>query len=205
MALMNLTKGYAKAVEDFARGNPRQMSMRSQTIYNDESKQFEIPFLGEDYIIDYPAGSVGFKNKNQKTNVPLEVRILLIHYLYNASGASLQNSLISFKELKDGFLYIVPFTNRAINPLVNIFGNNPSLMVAAAESIGGKKTDLGDVAVTVPVLPLLPVTCVIWEGDDEFPPSGNILFDGSAGTHLATEDFAFLAGMLVFKLKELSQ
>jgi len=41
----------------------------------------------------------------------------------------------------------------------------------------------------------------LWEGDEEFPPSGNILFDASAGSHFATEDFAVLASVVVYALK----
>jgi hypothetical protein len=45
------------------------------------------------------------------------------------------------------------------------------------------------------------VTFVLWGGDDEFPPSGNILFDSSAPQFLPTEDFAVLASLLVAELK----
>ncbi len=201
---MDLTEGLARAREDFAKGDPQEMCKRSRTVYNREKGRFELDFLGESYLVDYPKGKVHLKGSGEEKTVQKETQILLLHYLAHASGVPLQGRLISFKELDNGFLYIGPFTNRAINPLVEIFGADAAKMVDAAEKIGGKKIDLGDVAVTVPVFPLLPVTCVIWEGDDEFPASGNILFDGSAGSHLATEDFAFLSSMLVFKLKELA-
>ncbi|HZK17825.1 MAG TPA: DUF3786 domain-containing protein [Clostridia bacterium] len=205
MALMDLTEGLAKAREDFAKGDPLEMWKRSHTVYNQEKSFFELDFLGDGYQIDYPDGKVHYKGSEDGDAIGKETQILLLHYLAHASGIPLQDRLISFKELDNGFLYIGPFTNRAIVPLVKIFGDEPARMVSAAKKIGGKEIDLGDVAVTIPAFPLLPVTCVIWEGDDEFPASGNILFDGSAGTHLATEDFAFLAGMLVFKLRSLSE
>ncbi|MCL6560367.1 MAG: DUF3786 domain-containing protein, partial [Firmicutes bacterium] len=53
-----------------------------------------------------------------------------------------------------------------------------------------------------PFFPLVPVTYVLWLGDDEFPASGTVLFDSTASTHLATEDYAFIAGMGVFELKK---
>ena len=55
-------------------------------------------------------------------------------------------------------------------------------------------------AVTIQVFPSVPVTFVLWRGDDEFSPSGSVLFDSTISQYLPTEDVAVLAGMLVGKL-----
>jgi hypothetical protein len=41
---------------------------------------------------------------------------------------------------------------------------------------------------------------MIWRGDDEFPPEGNILFDRSISHFLSAEDIAWLAGMIIYPL-----
>jgi hypothetical protein len=50
------------------------------------------------------------------------------------------------------------------------------------------------------VLPRIEVQLVLWQGDDEFPPEGSVLFDASIQHRLPTEDIAVLSGMLVYKL-----
>jgi hypothetical protein len=59
---------------------------------------------------------------------------------------------------------------------------------------------MGDAAVTIKVLPYLPMTFIIWGGSEEFPPDGNILFDQTAKTWFAAEDLAVLAGLAAYEL-----
>jgi hypothetical protein len=47
---------------------------------------------------------------------------------------------------------------------------------------------------------MLPVTYVIWRGDDELPPAGAILFDGNASGWLPAEDLTVLASIGAYKL-----
>ncbi len=41
---------------------------------------------------------------------------------------------------------------------------------------------------------------ILWEGDDEFPPEANIIFNDTIGEVLSPEDVAWMAGMLVYRL-----
>jgi hypothetical protein len=41
---------------------------------------------------------------------------------------------------------------------------------------------------------------VLWKGDEEFPPEGNILFDSSITGYLPVEDIVILAETVVWKL-----
>jgi len=60
--------------------------------------------------------------------------------------------------------------------------------------------DQGDHSVVVRAFPLVPVALILWEGDDEFPPEGNLLFDRSISHILSAEDIAWLAGMIVYPI-----
>jgi hypothetical protein len=46
---------------------------------------------------------------------------------------------------------------------------------------------------------------ILWEGDEEFSPEANILFYDTIGDILSPEDFAWLAGMLVYRLMALAR
>lgn len=93
------------------------------------------------------------------------------------------------------------FVRRAKEPLLKAFGDNPGRMPELASSAYDTSgLDYGDFSVIVKALPLVPVALVLWEGDEEFPPEGNILFDRSISKFLSAEDTAWLAGMVVYPL-----
>ncbi|MCL6634543.1 MAG: DUF3786 domain-containing protein [Peptococcaceae bacterium] len=199
MALINLNPALEKAREDFKGGVPERMAARARVPYDENDKIFRVPFLGGEYRVSYPGGEVSGPGG---AGAPPAVRVLLLHYLAGASGIPLNGRLVSFKELPGGSIYVGPFTQRAVTPLVKFFSDKPDRLVEAAVRLGGSRYELGDVAVTVPFFPLVPLIYVLWLGDEEFPPSGNVLFDSTAATHLPTEDYAVMAGMGVFELKK---
>lgn len=164
------------------------------------ANSLELQFMGRSYNIT-PEGSVSFTDG--EVEVPIAEKILILHYLVHASGVALANKPISFKELPGGAIYITPFTNRSIRPLVGAFGEDPLALLPIAEKLAGKRANHGDVSVIINVFPRIPVTLILWAGDDEFPASGNILFDASAPGYLPTEDYAVLSGMLALRLRQL--
>ncbi|AEG14800.1 DUF3786 domain-containing protein [Desulfofundulus sp. TPOSR] len=201
MAWMNLEPAHRQAKEEFALREPGSMAFNAAVTYRPETAEFIVPFLGSHYLVKYPGGEV--IDAAGGPEVPKEVQITLLHYLAKASPAQVEGRLISFQELPGGFIYVGPFNNRAVRPLVGIFGGKPELLVRAAEMLGGRRVEIGDVAVSVPVLPKVPITFVLWLGDEEFPPSGNVLFDASASRHLPTEDYALLPGLVLGKMRRL--
>ena len=202
MSLINLQPALEKAIKKFSELDPLSMSERSRSTYNQYQREFCLPFLGEEYVVKYPSGEI---LKQQGGEVSITERVCIIHYLVNASTMNVQGGHVAFRQLPSGDIYIGPFTNRTIRPLVSIFGKNPDKMVSAGEMLGGRVEKIGDYAVTIDVFPKIPITFVLWEGDEEFPPSGNVLFDTSAPAHLDTEDYAMLPGLAIFKMKKLAQ
>ena len=118
-----------------------------------------------------------------------------------ASGASPSQKWITFGEVPGGEIYLPVFRARSIDRMVRAFGGQEAALVEAARAVGGTELDLGDVSVRVQALPRVPVAVVLWRGDDEFPPSGNLLFDASVTTYLPMEDMVVLAGMVASQLR----
>ncbi|MGD9041789.1 MAG: DUF3786 domain-containing protein, partial [Desulfobacteraceae bacterium] len=145
-----------------------------------------------------------FAQRVSEAELPIQQQILLLHYLHGAyasSGAGITGEWISFQEVPDGKFYLDAFNRRAKNPMVQAFGEHPELLVKlAGEIFGAAPSDQGDVSVLVKALPLVPVALIIWKGDEEFPPEGNILFDRNILKMLSAEDIAWLSGMVVYPL-----
>jgi hypothetical protein len=188
-----------KAVDVFLEKNPEEMSKNSNCIYDKDKNTFYVTCMGKDFEVIYPDGNIcNIKDKDEE--VPLIWEILILHYLAGAKGTPLQEKMISFKELPGGSIYIDPFNKRTLKPLLKIFGNCPEMIIEIGKKFNGKKSSLGDYSITINAFPNIPITYVIWEGDDEFPPSGNVLFDASAPDYLHTEDYAYLASFTVYEM-----
>ncbi len=198
---MNLEPAWRLAREDFARRDPEAMAFNAGVSF--QKGRLIIPFLGDVYLVSYPGGDVRCGNgRDKEGEIALAVQIILLHYLVHSTPAVLEGGFISFKELPGGNIYLGPFTGRVIRPLLKYFGRQPEKLVAAGEKMGGKPAGIGEFSVTLPVLPKIPVTFVVWSGDEEFPPTGNALFDPSAPKHLHTEDYVVLCGLALDRLRK---
>lgn len=139
-------------------------------------------------------------------DLPLAEQALILHYLERADGAPLSGQWITFREVEAGEFYWSAFVKRAKAPLVSFFGSRPELLAELAVLVGGEgPAQAGDAGVIVRALPMVPMQLVLWAGDEEFPPEGNLLFDASIGHYLSTEDIALAAGLPIYKMMALSK
>jgi hypothetical protein len=167
----------------------------------DSQKLIIVEYLNQSYQITLP--DIEISVVGSEVEVPIKDKILILHYLTLAKGVPITNRLIAFKELPEGANYFPTFSKRSIEPLINHFGKQPYLLIDAAGKLGGHKVDYGDAAVTISAFSRVPVTLVLWRGDEEFPPRGNILFDATISDYLSTYDIIVLCETITWKLVKL--
>ncbi len=84
-----------------------------------------------------------------------------------------------------------------------LFGEQPEKLEWAAKRLGGIEVPFGDVGMKITFLPKVKIFFIIWEGDDEFPPQGKILFNSHIASYLSTEGIVIASQMIFGKLKYL--
>jgi len=178
-----------------------QQCRKSGTQYIDSRKAITIEYLNQSYLITLPDIQISLMGK--EAEVPLRDKILILHYLTQAKGTPLSNQVITYKELPEGSAYFPTFYQRTIKPLVNYFGNEPHRLLDMAKILAGHEADYGDTAVTINAFRRVPITLVLWKGDDEFAPEGNVLFDRTISDYLPAEDIIVLSETTVRKLIKL--
>ena len=174
---------------------------KSGARYLPEENCVILKHLERDYRIDVRGGGVSFADSAEA--VPLRDKILILHYFTRATGTPLSGKTITYKELQEGINYYPTFFKRAIDPVLNNFKDEPQKLVTIADSLGGYTSDYGDTAVTIKAFPYVPLTIVLWRGDNEFPADGNILFDSTIQEYLPTEDVTILCEVVAWKLVKL--
>lgn len=109
--------------------------------------------------------------------------------------------LVSFRQLPGGHAYHKAFLGRVVLSVQRFFGSKPRMLVEAAKLLDGSEVDYGDCSVRVYLLPLVPVTVVLWAESPEFPASANMLFDASISHYLTTEQVAMLGELTSARLR----
>jgi Domain of unknown function (DUF3786) len=191
----------ALAAAELQQINPKLLENRTKCAYFYEAGRegLLVPYFGQSRRVSWPELTVTLAAGD--TPIPLTEQILILHYLKGATGELLSGHSIDFREVPDGGgFYWSAFVSRAQKPLLETFGNDLKLYLKVAQSLGGEPQNLGDAAARFLAFPLVPVTHVLWRGDEEFPPEANILFDRTISQHLSTEDIAALAGASVYRL-----
>jgi hypothetical protein len=186
-----------KAWESLDSLDPEELARKSGASFDSEKKEFTLIFLNHEFHIK-PSNRTVMNPKGQEAR-PF-IAVLLLHYLVYAKDIGLEGELISFRELSGGDVYYNAFQRRAIIPITNAFGSNCEALRAAGGRIHAEESDHGDISVKIQVFPTIPVTVILWEGDDEIPPSSNMLFDASIRELLPTEDVAVIGGFVASTL-----
>jgi len=192
---------YKLACEQLAKiDNIEQQCLKGGAQYQakDSQKVILIQYLNQSYQVTLPDIEVSLADSEEK--VPIRDKILILHYLTRAKGTPSSNRLIAYKELPEGAHYFPTFYKRTIKPLLGYLGKEPGLLVDAAQKLGGRKVDYGDVAVTIDAFSRVPITLVLWQGDAEFAPEGNIIFDSTISDYLSTEDITVLCESITWRL-----
>jgi hypothetical protein len=189
---------YKLAREQLARMDDIPGQCRKSGAWLVDAKNIVLNYFDEQYRITVPDGEISMEGSNAE--VALRDKILILHYFIGAKGTAATGKLIAYKQLVGGVSYFPAFSQRAIAPLVRGFGRNPELLVEAATRLGGRRASQGDVSMTINAFEHVPITLVLWRGDEEVAPNGSILFDANISDYLSTEDVTVLCETMVRKM-----
>jgi len=156
-----------------------------------------VHFFLEPYHIQFP--QIEFSSPSKKL-VSLVTRILLLHYLIRADGCPLTGKWVAYKDIPGGLLYAGVFARRVTEPLQRRFGKSAQSFKETGIRSGGETVGIGDASFILHAFPYVPLQYVLWEGDEEFPPSVQLLFDASVDHYLTLEDMVVLGQVTTGRL-----
>jgi len=197
----DLEPAYKLAYEQLTKIDDVEQQCRksgAQYLEIDSQKVIILQYLNQSYQVTLP--NIDITLVDSQNEVLIKDKVLILHYLTLAKGTPLANKMITIKELPEGANYFPTFSKRAIEPLLDHFGKEPHRLVDAAGKLGSYKVDYGDVAVTINAFSYVPITLVLWRGDEEFASAGSIIFDSTISDYLSTYDITVLCETITWKL-----
>jgi hypothetical protein len=165
-----------------------------------KEKNISVRFLSDEYTIDLDNRRV----LSVSCNAPVKdyIGILILHYLKKKlTGLSVINGeWITFRQLDGGQGYYPAFKKRVIDPIVRKYGPNPESLLELIERFKAKRIQLADFSIVLDVFDNVPVLITLWQGDQEFGPEVNILFDKGIKDIFCTEDIVILAEFIAHNI-----
>ncbi len=190
----------ALAVAELKHLNPKRLENRTGAQHFVEAAQegLIVPYFGQARRITWP--EVGVTPGNGQGKFPSRSRSSSSTTCSTPRENLLTGRTIDFRQVPEGGFYWSAFVSRAQKPLLSTFGHDLPLYVKVAATLGGEPLPLGDAAARFMAFPRVPITHVLWGGDEEFAPEATILFDETIPRYFPTEDIAALAGASVYRL-----
>ena len=195
-------------LSQYQESDPKEIAARLGISYDEEQKYFTLKFLGTVYQISWPDFQVSHEADDMGF-YPLETmtyaRTLTIRFLLNGAEASGTGKFKTYREMPWGEVYLRQFDGRCIKRLAFSYGNRIKDFQAIMEHMHCVPVKHGDIAYQLEIIPDYLVQMILWEGDDEFPPSSQILFSDNFPISFQAEDMAVMGDVIIGSLKSFAK
>ncbi len=181
----------------FAAADPAELSARSGVPYADG--KFSLTLLGRPVTVSWPEMETRFTDDGTET--ASNTRILLGRLLLEGKLEAARGQLLAYTDMPWGNVYAQQFRGRCILRLAGTYGSSLPAFEEAAARVSGVPAENGDRSFDLPFLPGLTVRLILWEGDDEFRPTAQILFSDNFSAAFRAEDIAVVGDVLLNAMK----
>lgn len=189
--------------------DPKEAAERCGVEYDEEKQQFHIRLMGLRYLVDFPEFAVHKEDENEEGAFLLldmvPAKIIVLRFLISAQVVKSSGKYLTYREVPWGEVYFRQFEGRCLMRLKFGFGFKLDKFAEGMEKIPGvKKLSLGDVSYEFEFINGLHVRFILWAGDEEFPPSSQILFEDNFPYAYQAEDLAVVGDISISTLKALA-
>lgn len=197
----------------------QKTAQRAKCQYLTDPPRYVITLLNTEYVVDLsnkqifstpleiPESKRKQKTKNSLMGstqphlqpAPAEFleQLCILAYLINAQDLPPANKFVGPEKLPSGQFFFRGLHSLPTERLEETFGKSPERLYEASEQFDAKRCEFGDASIELYALPRIPLTIVIWRGDEEFDARASILFDQTAGTHLPLDALGALVNLAV--------
>lgn len=121
---------------------------------------------------------------------------------YVSPDAAPAGKWVKFDQLKDASPFSKAFDAGIIAPFARTFDGHRAALEQACRRLQGRKVAQSDVGFVLDAFDCIGVKFLFWDGDEEFPARGNLLFDESATDFIHVESIVTIATLGLSKLAD---
>lgn len=190
-------------LEAFEKADPYKISRRLGIPFDAQNNEFTFGFLGRTYTVRHPDLRVcPVDSEDNLFDRNPKARILLLRYLLYSSVYYPDGEFKSYREFPSGELYYDVFRGRCIRRLTGTYAARLSDFENSAVHLGGILISDGDAACELELFDGLHIRFLLWEGDEEFPASSQILFSSNFPSAFSAYDMTEIVEIILGAMKE---
>ena len=164
-----------------------------------DGKEFFLTLLGRELAIAHPAYAIRCLDGGAPP--PLPTQTFLLRYLLESRDVAWAGQWKTFREMPWGEMYHKPYTGRVLTRAAFAFGPRLAAFRAAAEKMGAQPVSHGDAGYEFDLIGGYRMRVLVWEGDEEFPPSAQVLYSDNFAQGFAAEDRVVAGDILISTVK----
>lgn len=153
------------------------------------SGRFQFRFLNQDMQIDLSSQLLLRRDPQGQWGAERDSLLTLVTVLYLKNVKEvfpLGKDIVSGKDLKEGHFFVGPHVFRT-DPILRRYGEDIDGFRKACRTLDGIPMEMADAAYQLFAFPRLPIYLLLWQGDDEFKPRVQVLFERAIETILPAD------------------
>ena len=182
----------------FAKADPAEIANRLPEV-NWDGKTFTVGLLNRKFAISHPQYAIVALDGGVLP--PLPTQTFLLRYLLEGKSLPAKGGWLTFREMPWGELYIKPYTGRVLTRAAFTLGTRVAAFKKAAQAMGAQEVKSGDAGFLFPLVGEYAMQILVWEGDEEFPPSAQVLYSDNFAEGFAAEDRVVAGDILIGTIK----
>lgn len=180
---------------------PEEAAARCGVPFDEEKNEFEIELLGVKYRLSWPEYAIRADREDAFALTNLPCQTFLLRFLLEGRRAGASAKMRTFREMPWGEMYIGPYTGRCLTRAAFTFGTRVAAFRAACEKMGAVALGHGDAGYQFDFLGGYVMQIMVWEGDEEFAPTAQILYSENFADGFAAEDRVVAGDILISAIK----
>ncbi len=188
--------------------DPKEISERTGFPYEEETGLFTVNLMGSKYLVSFPDYEIHHEEDSvgvYPLDDAMNAKILIIRYMTERQTVPSSGKFLTYHGVPWGEVYFRQFQGRCLMRLAFSYGNKLEMFQKVMEHLGAERSAEGDCAYTLEFMEQFFVKFILWAGDDEFPPSAQILFSDNFAVSFAAEDLAVVGDISINMMKALEK
>lgn len=194
-------------LEEFRALQPLEAAARTGVIWHADTQEFELRMMQKTFLVKWPECTIRKADQADSGYGAMEdgvpPKIMVIRYLTRGVASVGSGKFLTYREIPHGEVYYRQFNGRCMLRLAFSYGNRLEVFRQKMEELGAVPCGHGDAGYEFEFLNGYRVQFLLWMGDEEFPPSSQILFSDNFPLSFEAEDLAVVGDIAIGTLKKM--